>query len=515
MHTRSLPTLAAVALLVFGGCKHERRADGIRRAATVYDDEGAAPANARVRALVSLKLRDRAALDALVETLHDPKAPEFHRFASGPEVARRFGPTEEDLAGVRRWAEGYGLELPRITRNRLLVEVTGSVASFNAALDTELHVYAHTKSKDRVFGTPDGIMMPDVPAVGAVASLDLAVEDVAGPTVHASNPGPVPAVGLTPATIASTYRLDRLSAVGQRGRGASIGVVTGGEARLADVRAFWDAFEVRRPDPIVDNLMEPPPTRVFEATFDVEWAGVLAPEADVVIYQAPDSHTTSLLFAFTEAATRGDVGVVTDSYAHRESTEPEATRELYDLAAELGAAIGTTVVAASGDSAKPDLPATCPFVTAVGGTTLSFDASGALHEDAWERSGAGFSSFPAPRWQRSVLTDPAHRAVADVALNSGAEYVAVYGGAWRATAGTSVASPVFAAVLAVVNGARGSAGQPPIGFLNPALYGDPEVRGSFRDITTGGTAEFAATPGWDVPTGWGAPDAEGLARVLK
>jgi kumamolisin len=497
------------------GCKHEPKADGIRRASSVYDDGGPAPEDVRVRALFSLKLRDRAALDALVERIYDPSSPDFHRFTSVDDLAARFTPTEDDLASVKAWAEGHGLEVARVTRNRLLVEVSGTVPAFNAALGAELHVYTHKKNKTHVLGTPEGIRMPDASAIDALASLDVGIDAMAPPDTATSKPGAVPALGLRPAMIATSYGLDRLAAQSERGKGASIGIVTGGEARMGDIHAFWDAFDVHRAEPVVVDLMEPPPSRVFEATFDVEWAGVLAPEANLVVYQAPDSRTTSLLFAFTEAATRGEVGVVTDSYAHRESSEPDATRGLYDLGAELAAAIGTTVVAASGDTGEPDLPATCPFVTAVGGTTLTLDASGTPHEEAWERSGAGFSSFPTPRWQRGVLGDASNRAVADVALNSGAEYVAVYSGEWRPTAGTSVAAPVFAAILAVVNGARLRADRRAVGFLNAALYGDADVRGTFRDITSGGTAEFAAAPGWDVPTGWGAPNAEALLRVLK
>ncbi len=508
--------VAAVAVVLAGGCAKDPPTEpGIPRAKSVYVDGGAAPADTGVRALVALRLRDRAALDDLARRLYDPAAPEHRRYLSPADANARFAPTDDDVAQVSAWAASHGLAVARTTSNRTLLELTGTAAAFDDAFSTELHLYTHVNGQNRVLGTPDGIRMPDVAPLAALASLDLAVDGGAAPSSRASSPGAPPDLGLTPANVATAYGLDALYAASARGHGAAIGIVTGGAVREADVRAFWSAFGVARAPHVVRDLMEPAPQHVFEATFDVAWAGVLAPESDVVVYQSPDAATTSLLFAFTEAVTRGEVQVVSDSYAHHESSEPPQTRLLFDQAAELAAVIGTTVIAAAGDSAKPDLPATCPFVTAVGGTTLTLDASGAVVETAWERSGAGPGWFPAPAWQAAVSGDPAHRAVADVALDAGAAYLSVYEGVWRTTGGTSVASPVFAALVAVVDGQRSTRGLAPAGFLNPALYGDRNVQQSFRDITSGGTAAFAAGPGWDAASGWGAPNAAALAQALE
>ncbi|WP_220432866.1 FtsW/RodA/SpoVE family cell cycle protein, partial [Raoultella terrigena] len=67
----------------------------------------------------------------------------------------------------------------------------------------------------------------------------------------------------------------------------------------------------------------------------------------------------------------------------------------------------------------------------------------------------------------------------------------------------------------VVNGARAEASKPQVGWLNSQLYTLPAVQQTFRDITVGVTdRQYEAGPGWDIPTGWGAPDAEGLLRTL-
>ena len=87
-------------------------------------------------------------------------------------------------------------------------------------------------------------------------------------------------------------------------------------------------------------------------------------------------------------------------------------------------------------------------------------------------------------------------------------------GAWQVYGGTSFSAPVFAGLVAVVNSYRKSKGLPRVGFLNPSLYTSPAVRASFRDVILGGTDQFNAKPGWDYPTGWGAPRAKKLADAL-
>lgn len=505
--------LAAASAAVAAGCAPLDRDPGITRSSRVYRDLGEAPAGDGVRALVALRVRDRGGLDALARELYEPTSPSFRRYLGASDAAARFGPTSEDQSEVRGWLSAHGITVAASTSNGLLLEVRGSVRAFEDAFTTRLHLYEHGDRGFRVYGTPGGVSMPeDLPALAALASLDVAVEQPS-PSRAYSPRGRRRDVGLEPAQIARAYGVDELFARGHRGEGAAIGVVTGGAFRPDDVETFLAGFDVARAAPEIVDLLEPAPRSSFEATFDVEWAAAMAPSARVVVFQAPDTRTTSLLFSFTEAVTSGAVDVVTDSYAHFESTEPVRTRELYDLAAELGAVVGVTVLSAAGDSGKPDIPATCPFVTGVGGTTLAIAEDGALDERAWERSGAGRSSFRAPPWQAGFVEGD-RRVVADVALNAGSAYASVYQGEWRSTGGTSVASPVLAAIVAVIDGARRSRGAPSVGFLNPVLYGDARVQRAFRDITAGATREHGARDGWDPPTGWGAPRADALLDAL-
>ncbi|KAJ6515249.1 subtilisin-like protein [Mycena sanguinolenta] len=171
----------------------------------------------------------------------------------------------------------------------------------------------------------------------------------------------------------------------------------------------------------------------------------------------------------------------------------------------------------------PAFPASCPFVTAVGGTSL-FPERGVFF------SGGGFSNyFPRPLYQDAAvkgflkklpkgtysgLFNPNGRAIPDVAAQS--EFFRVFiGGLPFHVAGTSASSPAFAGFVTLLNDARLNKGLPPLGFLNPLLYS--KAAGGFNDITAGnnpgcGTEGFNATVGWDPVTGLGTPN---FAKLLK
>lgn len=489
------------------------------RAKGVYDDLGPSDENAIVRAVVGLRVRDRTGLDALAQELSDPTSATFRRFLSSAEVAARFLPTEDDVANLRRWAAAHGFTVSFVSSNHLFVELAGPAHAYDEALTTTVHAYRHRTRSQRVYGTPSGIHIPTESGFDTLLSLDEPARSAEGDddepdTTDAASSEPKLGIGYFPAQIARAYQADTLAARTDGGRGATIALAIGGGFHDDDAAAFWSSTNVERAPAAERPVGGAPSFRGLENTMLVEWAGALAPNSQLLVYQGQDSRTSSILLAFDEAIAGHEANVVTFSHSRYESSEPAATRAAYDLAAELGAVTGVTVVAASGDTAEPDVPATCPFVTAVGGTMLFHD-DGETREEAWGRSGSGRSSFDAPRWQRAVVTDAAgHRAVPDLALNAGIPYLIRFEGSWRAAGGSSLAAPVFASIVALVDAGRFVEGKPPIGFLNPALYGDAEVQRAFRDVTVGGTREHAALPGWDYPSGWGAPLADAFAQAL-
>jgi kumamolisin len=196
-----------------------------------------------------------------------------------------------------------------------------------------------------------------------------------------------------------------------------------------------------------------------------------------------------------------------------------------------------SVLAASGDSGaygcqdtalSVGLPASDPYVTAVGGTTLYSDAAGGYgHEAGWEGplqgagTGGGLSRFfLRPAWQTGTGVGNGMREVPDVAADADplTGYLIYVSGSWQVIGGTSAATPLWAGLVALADQAAAGERKPPLGFLNPALYtlgsSGASSPSPFHDVTIGGNLFYSAGPGWDYATGWGSPDAAVLVPAL-
>ncbi|RKU41086.1 hypothetical protein DL546_004244 [Coniochaeta pulveracea] len=237
---------------------------------------------------------------------------------------------------------------------------------------------------------------------------------------------------------------------------------------------------------------------------------------------------------------------LTTSYGEEEQSVPqEYALKVCNLFMQLGAR-GVSVLFSSGDSGpgnscvrntdnatffNPTFPAGCPYVTAVGAT------SGTGPERAVSFSSGGFSIYHAqPAWQQAAVAgylqqigstyapyfNASGRGIPDVAAQ-GSAFAVIDKGRTARLSGTSASSPVFAGVVALLNAARKSKGQAPLGFLNPWLYNNSAA---LTDITAGASvgctgnraflssgARFNATAGWDPVTGLGTPKFDQLLAI--
>ncbi|KAF4879100.1 Tripeptidyl-peptidase SED1 [Colletotrichum siamense] len=200
----------------------------------------------------------------------------------------------------------------------------------------------------------------------------------------------------------------------------------------------------------------------------------------------------------------------------------------------------------------PGFPASCPWVTTVGGTQLMSTNSTWKNGTSWKSfppetafsisnppssSGGGYSRvFKTPFYQqgasmsylnqpslqshlRNLSTagyfNPRGRGFSDVSAVANDVVAYSNGKLWR-VAGTSASAPVFASMVVLINNARQAVGKSPVGFLNPFLYDIGKK--ALRDVKTGWnsgcgvTQAFAASDGWDPVTGLGTPD---FSRLLE
>jgi kumamolisin len=479
-----------------------------------------------VRGLIGFPTRSFGTLEDKVADMYDPNSGSYGEYMTVAQWMAAHAPTQEDYDLIKAWLESRNLPVTFDSSNRLVVAFKGSVKDFNDSFKTTLHICLRKNPQQgnppfQVYCTVDSFTLPKFVAdrtTGLLtADLPAAVGNLPGEAgaVISDPPGPG---AFDPGEIAAAYEVDDLYAAGFTGQGVKLGIIAAATFHSKDLQTFWKSFGITRAVPKRKQMMEPVITRITETILDTQWSSSIATGAEIITYEGPDARNTSLLFSFNEAIALGEVSVLTDSFAHREDSEPLPLRHQYNHSALMGAALGITVISACGDSARPDIPCTSPYVVCVGGSDLVTNGNGTvISETAWDSSGSGDAkTFLTPQWQVGIVPND-RRATVDVALNagfSGGGYWIRRIGVWESYGGTSFAAPVFAGLIAVVNSYRADQGLGPVGLLTPVIYTDALVKASFRDITQGATDLFSAKKGWDYPTGWGAPRAKKLADAL-
>jgi subtilase family serine protease len=333
------------------------------------------------------------------------------------------------------------------------------------------------------------------------------------------------------------------------GAGQTIGILEYSNGyNIQDAHSFWAAHGITPPQVefvSVDGTRNDGGTSPDdeEASLDLQWAGAIAPKAKLVVYEAnggdtyqtfADAVLATLRYVLQD--TKNHPSVLSISYGDAElNIGQQAMQEIADVIQQLSAK-GVTVCISSGDQGAygmhdtrgprvqhADAPASAPYAVAVGGTSLQPDGT----ESAWTyngpdnggATGGGFSSFfPRPDYQASLGV--VSRGIPDVSLNAdpATGYQIIFQGQPAVVGGTSVSSPVFAAIVALANQRRAQLGLAPVANLTEKLYSNPKSAG-YRDITVGnnsfnGVKGYDAVPGWDACTGWGSLDATAFINFL-
>ncbi len=515
----------------------------------------------------------RADLDKFLLDQQDSASPEFHHWLTPEQYAERFGVSNADVAKMSAWLQLQGFTVDSAARGRNTVSFTGTAAQVENAFHTELRRY--TVDGKSHFANATDPMLPAAlaPVVTAIHGLHdfrmvhprLTSRRIVahGAVSHGEN-------SLAPADFATIYNLTPLYDAGIDGTGQKLVVVGQTQIRPTEIQTFRSAFGLAANAPtvlLVPNTTDPGEVSddLDEAHLDIELSGAVARKAELHYVYASDVMT-----AMQYAIDQNIAPVVSISYGSCEAQNSASDTDSLRTWAKQASTQGITLVAASGDSgaldcysgnvptaggATVDLPAGLPEVTGVGGTELyegsgnywspvsvasASSALGYIPEIAWNdsafddspsASGGGASvNFAKPSWQVGAGVPPDNaRDVPDIALASSADHdgFQVYTkGNWSVFGGTSVASPSFAGIVALLNHYQVQNGYAASGAgnINPRLYAMAQSTPSaFHDILTGTNlvtpctstsrncsvkpVGFNAGPGYDLVTGLGSIDA--------
>ena len=500
---------------------------------------GRVPATNELRLALSLPLRDAAGLTNLLRDIYNPASPQFRHYLTPVEFASRFGPTPADYATVLAFAKTNGLKITATHPNRLLVDVTGKVSDVERAFHLRLNSFRHPR-ESRNFFAPD-----TAPSVDAA----LPLFQVSGLDNFSL---PHPNAQLRPAALDNTlsprggsgpggsyqgndFRQAYLPGTALTGAGQSVALVQFDGFYANDITNYATAIGITNPPFTimpVDGGVGTPGGGNVEVALDIEMTLAMAPGiSNIYVYEAPNpSPWVDMLSA-----------IANDNFAKQVGCSwggggPDAAAEIIFLQM---AAQGQSFYNATGDSAAfvggIPFPSESPNITQVGGTTLTTDTNGDyVSETAWNwgggqgSSGGISTSVTLPDWQLGISMTTNHgstvlRNVPDVALTADNIFIIYNNGTSAFVGGTSVAAPLWAAFTALVNEQATTLAQPPVGFLNPALYSlarGTNYATTFHDITTGNNTNtaspnnFYAVPGFDLVTGWGTPAGTNLINAL-
>ena len=560
---------------------------------------GTAPSSAgtsRVEAL--LELRHPHGLARLVRRVSDPASPRYRDYRGVGELIRRFGASRSTRARVMRWLGARGLH-GRIGPTRTYLLASMSPARGDRLLGRRA---SSERGSARRLGGDRRAAPGRVPRSlrGAVSGVSLlsgapgAVHTGADsipplPPAHGSERDrtgtpsgcsagqsagfAVPDSAFTPNQYLTAYGHAKLQSRGLRGGGERVSFVEIDGFKRSDIQTFGQCFGIPIPPIHVHPVGGPVLPPADETTLDLEVFSAAAPKVDGMDVYEGSSSAPGLLE--TMAAALGRKGSRPDVISISiESCEPRFVgqrvfAEAYGNVFSIAAAAGISTLVAAGDQGSSmcsqgstalgllatSVPATSPYVTAVGGTNLVLSAQNSItRELVWNDSpqdfagtGGGYSLlFDKPWWQKVASSDRA-RAVPDIAaLADVIPGYAIYCTApactnfpqqspgWTAIGGTSAATPLIAGGIALADQAASRHGQRGLGFLNPLLYrlGRSSSRGSvFGDLRAGDNdlGEMipaaagggmplgccSAKAGYDLVSGWGSPKLVGLDRMAR
>ncbi len=517
----------------------------------------------------------QTSLEQLLAAQQNPASADFHKWLTPEQYADRFGASQNDVNRIAAWLQSQGLKMQGVARGRNWVEFSGTAQQVESALHTQIHQYLENGELHYANSTD-----PSIPA--ALSDIVLGLRGLNDyrlkPRGKVRTLAPRDTTGggdhqMAPDDFAIIYDVAPLYTAGIDGTGQKLAVVGQTDINLSDIQAFRSKFNLPAMDPkviLAKGQTDPGVSQsdVAEADLDVEWAGAVARNAQIIFVNSSNVFTS-----LQDAVDQVYAPVITMSYGVCEGSD------LVDLpserqTAQQANAQGITWLNAAGDNGAADCedvnatiaqdglavdaPASVPEVTAMGGTEFnegngaywgsintanSASALSYIPEMVWNdtsqggglAAGGGGASlfFPKPGWQTGPgVPNNSFRNLPDLSLASSPDhdgYLVYTGGSLQVYGGTSMAAPTMAGIVTLLNqylvstGAQQQAG---LGNINPMLYRMAQnSSGVFHDITIGNnivpcvsgspncsTGSFGYKAGrfYDQASGLGSPDASNL-----
>lgn len=527
--------------------------------------------NTQITLAIGLRMRNQSGLDQYVKSISQAKKGRMKRTLTPAQIIRAYAPLPSSEQAIISYMQQYGLTVTSTSPYHTVIGFSGTIGQAENALHTQVANYRAASGKTYYAPSSD----PNVPAtiapfIQSVSGLDNLAQYTHPPVMktpkaakaNATQQPNSTSLCLTPSTndsyytpsqIANAYNITGLHSQGFYGKGQTVALMEFSDYSSSDLNTYISACSLHTGTISRIVLNGGPKTTsgatdfsgAFEVEMDSELIAGTAPQANQRIYEAPNTSAGNILMI--QQIVNDAVPVVSTSWGLCESYRGSGDAQTENNLFQIAAAQGQTVFAASGDTGSEACyqddgstttlsvgdPASQPYVTGVGGTSLIMNGSSYNSETAWNdtnsaqkyyaASGGGTSTFwTLPSWQQGSGISGTAREVPDVSLSSSDYHgyliyctVAAAGcnssqGTWWYGGGTSAAAPMWAAMTAMANQKSLSQGGYNLGFINPMLYqiyqNSSQYSSDFHDVTTGnnsisGGTQYSAGTGYDLATG--------------
>jgi subtilase family serine protease len=430
MHFRLRRKVLAISLAaMLAGAATSVSAAGLQ----AVTDQGMAPTDQNVTVSLVLRLRHEAELENYVRQTATPGSANFQRFLTTRQFAERYGATDAQIAKVQKYLAQHGLQ-GEVLDNHMVISVHGTIGQFSQLFATPVHNYVSRKTGQRFHRPARPLVMPVGLGNNVVLASGLSNEwhyvphhtsklpvtnlRLANPpttlsaqarTAAAGNPTATGVPGqYTVGDVANMYNINPLYQRGITGKGSTLAIVTLATFDPADAEDYWTAIGLAtKPNRITQVHVDGGggTNGADETTLDVQQAGGLAPQANIIVYDAPNAGS-GFVDAFARAVSDNKADSISASWGlgeifnfaalnvdgarNTDTTDVGDLRAYHQIFLE-AAAQGQSMFAASGDSGAydtvrqlgtgdgpgefsapltVDAPASDPYITAAGGTTV-------------------------------------------------------------------------------------------------------------------------------------------------
>ena len=281
---------------------------------SAYDlgDCAAVEANASITITVALTPRNTHERDQLIESIYWPESWRYEQFLTPAQYKNSYGPDSGTVRTVSRELEAQGLNVTQAATG--LLRVTGTAQQIEKAFGVQLHAFEvpatppNPAYRYRAPLAAPRLSPTMVGAVRAVIGLDTRAHlmpHLHHPVWQSAPHGPSsntvgttdPPGSWTVVDYAEYYNVNPLYHQGLSGHGQTLAVLTFASFMQSDAYRYWDALGLkvdskRITEIPVDGGSGPPSDAAGsdETTLDVEQSGGLAPGADILVYEGPNTN---------------------------------------------------------------------------------------------------------------------------------------------------------------------------------------------------------------------------------